>query len=384
MRSGRLGFGDAIAPCTDLGRLSRFSLPSCISGAAFIVGSTLMLQDAATAIGIVATLLWTLTHKVFLTASGSLSIAKLFTTLVIAIVAIVWLRRPKRRSVRLLALLKTIFAKRIVFSRSAYADYGFAAFNIFMVGILFGWAIISNHYFSVWTSGVLTSCFGAASPTGIPEFWGAVIITVALFIAFEFAYWFDHYISHVVPFLWEFHKVHHQAEVLTPITNFRVHPVDTIVFYNLIALCTGLTHGLFTYVLGNEPPQLTVFDSNVIFLFFSYVLQHLHHSHVWIAFTGWFGRVIMSPAHHQIHHSTNPIHYDRNFGGNLALFDWLFGTLHMPAKENEQLTFGADPDGFDPHSITGGLIAPFVRAAGHLRPRAAQPTTALAAGSKHA
>jgi hypothetical protein len=28
-----------------------------------------------------------------------------------------------------------------------------------------------------------------------------------------------------VPFLWEFHKVHHSATVLTPVTSIRVHPV---------------------------------------------------------------------------------------------------------------------------------------------------------------
>jgi len=37
-----------------------------------------------------------------------------------------------------------------------------------------------------------------------------------------------------VPFLWEFHKVHHSANVLTPITAFRVHPVDTWLFANMI------------------------------------------------------------------------------------------------------------------------------------------------------
>ena len=46
-----------------------------------------------------------------------------------------------------------------------------------------------------------------------------------LFLAYELGYWLNHYLSHRIAFLWEFHKVHHSATVLTPLTNFRVHPI---------------------------------------------------------------------------------------------------------------------------------------------------------------
>ena len=35
-----------------------------------------------------------------------------------------------------------------------------------------------------------------------------------------------HYLQHRVPVFWEFHKVHHSAQVLTPITLYRMHPID--------------------------------------------------------------------------------------------------------------------------------------------------------------
>ena len=54
---------------------------------------------------------------------------------------------------------------------------------------------------------------------------------------------------------------------------------------------------------------------------------HLQHSHMWIAFRGMLGRIFVSPAHHQVHHSDNPKHFDKNFGSCLALWDWMFGTL---------------------------------------------------------
>ena len=71
----------------------------------------------------------------------------------------------------------------------------------------------------------------------------------------------------------------------------------------------------------------------------------------------------MSPAHHQVHHSTNPAHFNKNMGSCLALWDWMFGTLYVPNKEPKKLSFGVDPDDDSVHTITGAYVDPFVRAA---------------------
>src|SRR6185436_15808177 len=151
--------------------------------------------------------------------------------------------------------------------------------------------------------------------------------TIVLFLAYELGYWTYHYLSHRVPFIWEFHRVHHTAEVLSPITNFRVHPVDTILFQNFMAIVIGVTGGAVSYVLNTPLSFFNVNGINVILLAFVFVTVHLQHSHFWIAITGPLGRVFMSPAHHQFHHSDNPIHFDKNFGSCLAVWDWMFGTL---------------------------------------------------------
>ena len=38
---------------------------------------------------------------------------------------------------------------------------------------------------------------------------------------------------------------------------------------------------------------------------------------------------------HQLHHSAELRHRDRNFGTQLAIFDWLFGTLYIPAAREQ-------------------------------------------------
>jgi sterol desaturase/sphingolipid hydroxylase (fatty acid hydroxylase superfamily) len=86
-----------------------------------------------------------------------------------------------------------------------------------------------------------------------------------------------------------------------------------------------------------------------------------------LATTGVLGRVILSPAHHQIHHSDNPIHFDKNFGSCLSVWDWLFGTLWMPERKRERLNFGIETRARSHHTAIGGLVTPFVCAWERLR-----------------
>jgi len=188
---------------------------------------------------------------------------------------------------------------------------------------------------------------------------------VFLFLAYELGYWIDHYLSHRIPMLWEFHKVHHTAEVLSPLTNFRVHPVDSVVFANILGVVVGVTGGVLTYLQLGSPFE--VGGTNLILVAFYFLTVHLQHSHLWIATTGLLGRIILSPAHHQIHHSNNPIHFDKNFGSCLSVWDWMFGTLHMPQRTRERLDFGIETRTRDHHTAIGGLVTPFVNAFARLR-----------------
>ena len=65
---------------------------------------------------------------------------------------------------------------------------------------------------------------------------------------------------------------------------------------------------------------------------------------MWIPFTGLAGRILQSPAHHQIHHSDNPAHWDKNLGFALAVWDWAFGTLYIPERRARADPFRRRPD----------------------------------------
>ncbi len=316
--------------------------------------------------------------NLFLELGSDFSAASLFSALCIAILFLRLRRRPGKKDVPFKVMRRALFPRWLWRNASSRADVGFLLLNVFALGILVGWAVISSRAISHAVSGALADSFGVLPKTGLNSFTSKLIVTVSLFLAYELAYWIDHYLSHRIPLLWEFHKVHHTAEVLSPLTVFRVHPVDSVVFYNILGILVGVTGGALSYLQLGSP--FAVGNTNVILLAFIFVTVHLQHSHVWIAATGPLGRVILSPAHHQIHHSDNPIHFDKNFGSCLSVWDWLFGTLHVPERKRERLNFGVATRARTHHTAIGGLITPFIRAGERLRP-AAPVEKAIAATS---
>ena len=260
---------------------------------------------------------------------------------------------------------------------STRGDVLYFLLNTFVISTLIGWTCLSTQMIAKFSFAALRDGFGTLAPTAAPDFVLRAGMTLLIFLAYEFGYWLDHYLSHRILFLWEFHKPHHSAQVLTPWTVWRVHPIDTLVFTNILALTIGPVTGLATYLLGRDTAMYSINGTNILLVVFIYSYVHLQHSQFWIPFTGGIGRVLMSPAHHQIHHSTDPAHFNRNFGSCLAVWDWLFGTLAMPTAQSPRLTYGVEHAGPDPHSIRQLLIAPVQKAAARLASQTAMPMTDL-------
>jgi sterol desaturase/sphingolipid hydroxylase (fatty acid hydroxylase superfamily) len=291
------------------------------------------------------------------------SIPGLFVALCIAMAfSLGRLKRP--RSIRPAVLRRAIIPKRVFASSSGRADMAFTIFNLFLYGMLFGWAGVS----SSTVAHLVSSSLGDAQPPAWPLWAIVTASTVTLYLSYELGYWVYHWLSHRIEFLWRFHAVHHSAESLSPLTNFRVHPVDTIVFGNALALFNGLASAMLARAFGSAH-GLTIGGTNVLVLTAFLLLGTLQHSHFWMSFRGIWGRLFLSPAHHQIHHSVDPAHFNRNLGSTLAVWDWLFGTLVIPERRRQKLTFGVT--GYEaPHTFKGAVVDPFVHAADSLSARA--------------
>ena len=307
--------------------------------------------------------------RLFLSLGSGFSLTSLFSAFCLAALFLAIRRRQKNRRIRLKTILKALFPKRITNSPSHAADVGYFFLGVFVFGLILGWAVLSYQVLTNHVIDFLVAAFGAPQPTSLPEFFSRAAITLALFLAYELGYWLHHYLAHKVPVLWEFHKVHHTASVLTPLTVFRVHPVDTLLLLNILAIATAVTNGAMNYAFGSTTYQYALTDRNIILVLFIHAYIHLQHTHLWISFRGVLGRIFLSPAHHQVHHSSNPIHFDKNLGSTLAIWDWLFGTLYVPKKEPEKLHFGVDHADPGIHTLTSGLIGPVGRAVSLIAPQ---------------
>lgn len=302
--------------------------------------------------------------------ASPLSLLSLSVALTVAVVFLIMNRRPGAKSVRLKVLMRALFPRKITHGASSRTDFGYMIFNVLIFGAVLGWGIVSYEFVGTASHDLLTRLFGPATPLPLAPWAGAALLTLAVFLAYELGFWADHWTSHNVPFFWEIHKVHHTATVLTPLTIFRVHPIESVKLSNVLALLMGGAFGLVSYLVGGEVKPVEFAGQNIILLTFMLVLAHVQHTHLWIAFTGRLGRILVSPAHHQIHHSDNPAHFGKNLGGYLAIFDWMFGTLQIPNAKRERMVFGVAPATADDHSFAGSALKPMALAVKTLIPSA--------------
>lgn len=254
-----------------------------------------------------------------------------------------------------------VFPKGVVWHRSSINDYLF-----FYTDMLFQGAFIGVMFSSV--SFVVSYLTETSLNDWLPAFKGqlqgvygmSLLSTVLLAATADFALFFCHYLQHKIPWLWEFHKVHHSAEVMTPITVFRMHPVDNILVFSLGGLLSGLALGGTIFLMGHEIVFYNVSGINVILIVFFLLGYNLRHSHIWWSWGPFFSRIFISPAQHQIHHSSAPEHFDKNLGFTFAIWDGFFGTLYVP-KVKENINFGLGVEENEKFSTFWSLyLMPFI------------------------
>jgi hypothetical protein len=129
--------------------------------------------------------------KAFLDPGSHISLFSLAAACLIALAALARRRYRKGRRLRLSTLLRALFPKHVVFSRSGVADLGYFYFNVFLFGMLFGWALFSYEVLSRNLTTALAAALGPLPPAPLPAFVSRAIITVMLFLAYELAYWFE-------------------------------------------------------------------------------------------------------------------------------------------------------------------------------------------------
>ena len=255
------------------------------------------------------------------------------------------------------SFIKYLFPKKIWLSKSAFVDYSLFCFNSLVKIVLIGPYIIFGFYIAFYTDEFLTVTFGFTKESiGITQ--TLVFYTIVLTVLNDLFSYIIHLGMHKLPFLWEFHKIHHSATSLNPLTQYRIHPFELIINNIRSILIFGLVTGLFDYLSAHQIDKLVFLGVNVFHFIFLLLGANLRHSHVKLKYPKFLEHILISPFQHQIHHSNNPKHFSKNMGSKFALWDWMLGTLVL-SKSVGRISFGADKDNSKFDSLFKNLFNPF-------------------------
>jgi sterol desaturase/sphingolipid hydroxylase (fatty acid hydroxylase superfamily) len=221
---------------------------------------------------------------------------------------------------------------RILFHGSARLDLWFMLVRFLARPLFAAPFAFSAVAAGAWLAGRTALASGASLPTPVTPA-VAVALVLALIVASDFARFFAHYLAHRVPLLWTFHKVHHSAEVLIPPTALRLHPIDELCLFLALALANTLVFAAFFCFFPIDVATAARLSLDAYLVLYVLSVYPLRHSHLPLRFGATIERVLMSPAMHQLHHSSAARHHGKNLGLAFSLWDRLFGTFASPGAD---------------------------------------------------
>src|SRR5262245_11413890 len=260
-----------------------------------------------------------------------------------------------------ITLKEFLFPASIWRTASAWLDVRYFFFHqIFRVFLYGSFALMVAEWSFKTAAGLFGSPQGPRAEMDGPFAWlvalGYGLVSVAVF---DLVAWALHYCQHRIPVLWEFHKVHHSARVMHPLTNYREHPVDNALYAIGLGASTGGVAASISALLGYVPSEPTVLGVGIFVVAYNGLGYNLRHSHIWLRWPGPLVYMFGSPAHHQVHHSYHPTHINKNFAFMFPVWDLIFGTFQVP-QTNADVKFGlSDREEEEFTSCLGLYFVPF-------------------------
>lgn len=176
-----------------------------------------------------------------------------------------------------------------------------------------------------------------------PSHWPALVQIFLWLAARDFIRYWYHRWQHQNEFMWRWHAVHHSSKRLYWFNGFRVHPLEDLV---------GILWG-FPLAFVNVPPEI-VFITGLL----ATTISRFQHTNMDLIL-GPLDYIFSSPNNHRYHHSKNITESNSNYGGEVVIWDHLFGTFHLPKgqKPSDDIGIGDMPN--YPQDWNGLMLAPF-------------------------
>ncbi len=138
------------------------------------------------------------------------------------------------------------------------------------------------------------------------------LLYVIAFLALDFSGYWVHRLAHTVNFFWNNHIIHHSSEEFNLACALRQ---SISVYFRIYAFL------LIPAAIFGVPQQVIAVVAPLhLFAQFWYHTRHIDKM-------GWLEYIIVTPAHHRVHHAINPEYLDKNYGQIFIFWDRLFGTF---------------------------------------------------------
>jgi len=218
-----------------------------------------------------------------------------------------------------------------------------------------GWQTDLKHFF-ISHAGVQLIAFATLIPVQVAFAWAVkfdfqkTVAAQPLFLQFFeilfcvdlVSYWV-HRAFHKIPWMWNFHAIHHSSLHMDWLAGSRTHLVDTLV--------NRLLGFLPIFVLGFSPAAIYAY---LVFVSFHAVYIHANVRHRWPG-VRW---IFATPEFHHWHHTSDEEGIDKNFAVFLSFIDVIFRTAHMPPYWPKKYgTVKFQP----PETWVGQFVYPFKR-----------------------
>ena len=282
------------------------------------------------------TLLEIVKSSLLMPADPSRRVFWLFLVSALVMASIAVTLREKRFDLRY--QISQLFSRKYWLHPSNAKDLGLLLFNS-SLKILFIVPLFGSYFVGAIAFGtLLQQQLGDAPVLQVSMLTIAIAYTLIFFLTEDLSRFSLHFCMHKIPFLWKIHQTHHSATNLTPLTVHRVHPVEMLLYYTRGFLVFSMVTGLFIYLFKGRVSGVDILGVDCLGFLFNFLGANLRHSPIWLSF-GRLEKWFISPAQHQIHHSSAIEHHDKNFGTCLALWDKLAGSW-IPANRFQKLTYG--------------------------------------------
>ena len=165
--------------------------------------------------------------------------------------------------------------------------------------------------------------YGGGAPS-----WMQLVIGIP---ALDLAYYGLHRLLHANQSLWRFHALHHSDPELDITTALRHHPGEAVLI--------GILVGFGGAALGLSPWVIALYG------LVDLCIQFLAHANVHLprGVSDKFGRVVVTPDLHAVHHSRAAPDFGANFGAVFSIWDQLFRTYRKePYSAPNRLELGID------------------------------------------